>query len=60
MRSQMEQVLSLYREIGEKAEIFSQDNKHINEYQKFWQELKAKNTEQVKAVSRFMALKCNR
>jgi hypothetical protein len=60
MRSQVEQVLLLYRQIGEKVDTFSQDNKHISEYQKFWQGIKEHNTEQIKAISRFMVLKCNR
>ncbi|KUG05189.1 hypothetical protein ASZ90_017375 [hydrocarbon metagenome] len=59
MRSQLEEVLTIHRNLDEKLAIFQQQSVN-SEYRRFWNELKEQNSENVKTISRFMVLKCNR
>ncbi len=59
MRSQLEEILTIHRTLDTKIETFRKVSVS-SEYRRFWNELKDQNTENVKAISRFMVLKCNR
>ncbi len=59
MRSQVEDVLKIQREIDKKIDIYREET-GINEYINFWDDLKLKNNDTIKTISRFMVLKCNR
>lgn len=59
MRSQVEDVLKIQREIDKKIDIYREET-GINEYVNFWDDLKLKNNDTIKTISRFMVLKCNR
>lgn len=59
MRKKLEETLSLYRLIEEKINIY-QGEAVSPEYQTFWQNLKKKNADEIKEISRYMAIKCNR
>jgi len=59
MRSQLEQILELQKKIDNEIEKYRRES-NINEYRRFWNDLKNKNNENVKTISRYMVLKCNR
>ena len=59
MRSQLEEVLTIHRNLDEKLAVFQHQSAN-SEYRRFWNELKEQNSENVKTISRFMVLKCNR
>lgn len=59
MRSQLEKVLEMQKEMERKIDDFHKETE-VPEYQQFWQELKQNNTETMQRLSRFMVRKCNR
>ncbi len=59
MRSQLEEILTIHRNLNKKIEAFSKETTS-SEYRRFWNDLKDQNGENVKTISRFMVLKCNR
>ena len=59
MRSQLETILAIQKDIGSKIDSF-QEEVEAEEYLSFWKELKVKNNEDIKRVSTYMVRKCNR
>jgi len=59
MRSQLEEVLKMQKDIAEKIENFDQETE-VAEYKKFWQELRQTNAQTIQKVSNYMVRKCNR
>ena len=59
MRSQLEKVLEMQKEIDHKIDNFRQETE-VPEYQQFWEELRTNNIETMQRLSRFMVRKCNR
>ncbi len=59
MRSQLEKVLEMQKEIDHKIDNFRKDTE-VPEYQQFWEELRTTNVETMQRQSRFMVRKCNR
>lgn len=59
MRSQLEKVLEMQKEIDHKIEDFREETE-VPEYQQFWEELRTTNIETMQKLSRFMVRKCNR
>lgn len=59
MRSQLEKVLEMQKEINHQIDNFHSESE-VPEYQQFWDELKQNNTEIMTRLSRFMVRKCNR
>jgi len=59
MRSQLEKVLEMQKEIDHKIDSFRKETEAA-EYQQFWEELRTNNIETMQRLSRFMVRKCNR
>lgn len=59
MRMQLEKVLQMQKDLDKKIDNFQKDCE-VDEYRKFWQEIKKQNKENILHVSRFMVRKCNR
>ncbi|HHV16984.1 MAG TPA: hypothetical protein GXX58_10535 [Gelria sp.] len=59
MRSQLEKVLEMQKEIDYKIDNFRKETE-VPEYQQFWEELRTTNIETMQRLSRFMVRKCNR
>jgi hypothetical protein len=59
MRSNLEKVLENQKSLGENIDSYEQST-NVNEYRQFWQELKNRNNETIRIVSRYMINKCNR
>jgi len=59
MRSQLEKVLEMQKEIDHKIDDFREETE-VPEYQQFWEELRTTNIETMQRLSRFMVRKCNR
>ena len=59
MRSQLEKVLEMQKEIDHKIDNFRNETE-VPEYQQFWDELRTNNIETMQRLSRFMVRKCNR
>ncbi len=59
MRSQLEKVLEMQKEIDHKIDNFRNETE-VPEYQQFWEELRTNNIETMQRLSRFMVRKCNR
>ncbi|NLO20978.1 MAG: hypothetical protein GX119_03125 [Syntrophomonadaceae bacterium] len=59
MRAQLEEVLAIHRSLDKKIDGYRKESTH-SEYSRFWNELKHENNENIKNISRFMVLKCNR
>ncbi|MEN6349086.1 MAG: hypothetical protein ABFD08_06790 [Syntrophomonas sp.] len=59
MRNRLEDVLQTQKDLEQKIKQFQRETQ-VEEYQKFWNELKLKNGELMKTVSRYMVSKCNR
>jgi hypothetical protein len=59
MRSQLEKVLEMQKEIDHKIDDFRKETE-VSEYQQFWEELRTTNIETMQRLSRFMVRKCNR
>lgn len=59
MRSQLEKVLEMQKEIDHKIDNFRKETE-VPEYQQFWEELRTGNIEAMQRLSRFMVRKCNR
>ena len=59
MRSQLEKVLEMQKEIDHKIDNFRKETE-VPEYQQFWEELRTNNIETMQRLSRFMVRKCNR
>ena len=59
MRSQLEKVLEMQKEIDHKIDNFRNETE-VPEYQQFWEELRTNNIETMQKLSRFMVRKCNR
>ncbi len=59
MRSQLEKVLEMQKEIDHKIDNFCKETE-VPEYQQFWDELRTNNIETMQRLSRFMVRKCNR
>lgn len=59
MRSQLEKVLEIQKEIDHKIDDFRKETE-VLEYQQFWEELRTTNIETMQRLSRFMVRKCNR
>jgi len=59
MRSNLEKVLENQKSLGEKIDNFQQSTS-VDEYREFWQELKNRNNETIRIVSKYIINKCNR
>jgi len=59
MRYHLEQILNIYKKLEEKIDDYVEKTE-VEDYQNFWQELKVKNNENIRFVSRYMITKCNR
>ena len=59
MRSQLEKVLEMQKEIDYKIDNFRKETE-VPEYQQLWEELRTTNIETMQRLSRFMVRKCNR
>ena len=59
MRSQLEKVLEMQKEIDHKIDNFRNETE-VPEYQQFWDELRTNNIETMQRLSRFMVRKCIR
>jgi uncharacterized protein VirK/YbjX len=59
MRSQLEEILAIHRTLEKKIDLYRKESTH-SEYSRFWNDLRANNNENIKTISRFMVLKCNR
>lgn len=59
MRSQLEQILEMQKQVESKIEDFHKETE-VPEYQQFWQELKQEHTQTMQKLARFMVRKCNR
>ncbi len=59
MRAQLEEVLTIHHSLNQKIESYQKASTH-SEYTRFWNELKQENGENIKKISKFMVLKCNR
>lgn len=59
MRSQLEEVLAIHKNLDNKIESFKKEVTST-EYRRFWNEIKEQNSEKIKNISKFMVLKCNR
>ncbi|MGI6452644.1 MAG: hypothetical protein ACOX0E_04055 [Syntrophomonadaceae bacterium] len=59
MRNQLEEVLDMQKGLEKKIkECMSQTD--VDDYQKFWETLLGANNENMRTVTRFMTIKCNR
>lgn len=59
MRSRLEEILVIQKDLNEKAETYLADTEP-EEYRRFWQELIDKNNENIQVLSGYMVRKCNR
>lgn len=59
MRSHLEQVLQMQKDIDKSMELFQADTA-VEEYKNFWGELRGINSQNMQTVSRYMVRKCNR
>lgn len=59
MRSQLEEILAIHRSLDKKIDSYQKESTH-SEYNRFWNEMKQQNSENIKNISKFMVLKCNR
>lgn len=59
MRAQLENILTLQRQVAEKIEIYQQESK-VPEYRHFWHNLAESHQQDIESISRYMVMKCNR
>ncbi len=59
MRSQLESVLDVHRQLETTIESY-EGQTEVEEYRRFWNELREKNRENIQHLSRYMVTKCNR
>ncbi|MBC7075658.1 MAG: hypothetical protein H5T98_06265 [Syntrophomonadaceae bacterium] len=59
MRSRLEKVLAIQTDLGEKMETYQRGTR-IEEYCRFWDEIKKDNEEIKQKILKYMVLKCNR
>ncbi len=59
MRKNLEFIIQLHKDIGQKIEIFQQETR-VDEYQRFWHDLHSKNNENIQTITAYMVRKCNR
>lgn len=59
MRAQLESVLDVHRQLDTTIETY-EGQTEVEEYRRFWNELRGKNRENIQYLSRYMVTKCNR
>lgn len=59
MRAQLEDILQVHKMLDSRIENYQQQTEHP-EYNRFWNEMKKRNQENIQVVSRYMVMKCNR
>lgn len=59
MRAQLESVLDVHRQLDTTIEAY-EGQTEVEEYRRFWNELRGKNRENIQYLSRYMVTKCNR
>lgn len=59
MRSQLEDILQVHQQIENRIEDYQQQTEYP-EYNRFWNEIKQRNQENIQVVARYMVMKCNR
>lgn len=59
MRSQLEEILRVHQQLDSRISDYQQQTEYP-EYNRFWQEMKERNQENIQVVSRYMVMKCNR
>ncbi len=59
MRSQLESVLDVHRQLETTIESY-EGQTEVEEYRRFWNELRETNRENIQHLSRYMVTKCNR
>lgn len=59
MRSQMEEIILLFKSMQDRIELFNEQTIH-EDYKKIWRELIAMNDQQIQKLTRLMIAKCNR
>ncbi len=59
MRSQLEDILQVQQQIENQIEAYQQQTEYP-EYNRFWNEIKQRNQENIQVVARYMVMKCNR
>lgn len=59
MRSQLEEILQVHQLLENRIEGYQQQTEYP-EYNRFWNEMKQRNQENIQVVSRYMVMKCNR
>ena len=59
MREKLEDFLAAQKDLDQLISLYEEGTPN-EEYRQFWQEIKEKNLENMKRVSRFMVTKCNR
>lgn len=59
MRLQLEKILEMQKNLDKEMANF-QKGCEVEEYRKFWQDMKKQNKEHILNISRFMVRKCNR
>ncbi len=59
MRTQLEKVLEIQTELGKRMDAYQRETE-VEEYYRFWDEIRRKNDEMRQRVSRYMVTKCNR
>lgn len=59
MREHLEKMVEKYKEINLQIEIYRQEVEAA-EYRQFFDHIKARNTESIQIISKYMVGKCNR
>jgi hypothetical protein len=59
MRSQLEDILKVHQMLDNRIQHYQQQTEYP-EYNRFWNEMKQRNQENIQVVSRYMVMKCNR
>lgn len=59
MRSQLEDILQVQQMLENRIEGYQQQTEYP-EYNRFWNEIKQRNQENIQVVARYMVMKCNR
>ena len=59
MRSQLEDILQVQQQIENQIEAYQQQTEYP-EFNRFWNEIKQRNQENIQVVARYMVMKCNR
>ncbi len=59
MRGHLEKVLEIQKDLDRKMSFYEQ-KAEVEEYQNFWHDIRSKNLENIKVISRYMVTKCNR